>query len=285
LKKRQTGRVGAVEAEFFNGLLKAGFADLTIERGRLSAARDEPRDTPEQTFAPKTDMYTPQNMTEELERDFSAVGPDDFDGVDVEYVDENTWAVETVECRLPGDIGRKVEKLTAEGITSRTRAWRLGMRQRMAHKYRRWSYRWSTELDALNSGFMSFCHVADDVPGYGQSALMLGYYDGIIESSEPFDWSAGGAHVVGIRRPDGTLSGPYAATRIDDYRLSITGLDFEPDTSWSIEPPHLLFGPVNRWSYPALVTSISPSGTDGASVEAVNYAPEVYAYDNATPPA
>lgn len=265
--------------------LKAGFADLTIERGRLSAARDEPRETPEQTFAPKTDMYTPQNMTEELERDFSAVGPDDFDGVDVEYVDETTWAVETVECRLPGDIGRKVEKLTAEGITSRTRAWRLGMRQRMAHKYRRWAYRWATELDALNSGFMSFCHVADDVPGYGQSALMLSYDSGIIESSEPLDWSAGGAHVVGIRRPDGTLSGPYAATRIDDYRLSVTGLDFEPDTSWSIEPPHLLFGPVNRWSYPALITSINPSGTDGASVEAVNYAPEVYTYDNATPPA
>lgn len=265
--------------------LKAGFADLTIERGRLSAARDEIRDAPEQTFAPKTDMYTPQNMTEELERDFSAVGPDDFDGVDVEYVDENTWAVETVECRLPGDIGRKVEKLTAEGITSRTRAWRLGMRQRMAHKYRRWSYRWSTELDALNSGFMSFCHVADDVPGYGQSALMLSYDNGIIESSEPFDWSAGGAHVVGIRRPDGTLSGPYAATRIDDYRLSISGLDFEPDISWSIEPPHLLFGPVNRWSYPALITSISPSGTDGATVEAVNYHPAVYQYDNATPPA
>ncbi|WP_375079847.1 host specificity factor TipJ family phage tail protein [Pseudomonas aeruginosa] len=264
--------------------LKAGYADLTIERGRLSAARDEVRGSPEQTFVPRTDMYTPQNMTEELERDFSAVGPDDFDGVDVEYVDETTWAVETVECRLPGDIGRKVEKLTAEGITSRTRAWRLGMRQRMAHKHRRWAYRWATELDALNSGFMSFCHVADDVPGYGQSALMLSYDNGIIESSEPFDWSAGGAHVVGIRRPDGTLSGPYAATRIDDYRLSITGLDFEPDTSWSIEPPHLLFGPVNRWSYPALITSISPSGTDGASVEAVNYAPEVYTYDNASAP-
>lgn len=263
--------------------LKAGFADLTIERGRLSAARDEPRDTPEQTF--KTGMYTPQNMVEALERDFSAAGLDDFDGVDVEYIDSRTWAVETVECRLPGDIGRKVDKITAEGVTDRTRAWRLGMRQRMAHKYRRWLYRWSTEMDALNAGFMSFCHVADGVPGYGQSALMLSYDSGIIESSEPFDWSAGGAHVVGIRRPDGTLSGPYAATRIDDYRLSISGLDFEPDTSWSIEPPHLLFGPVNRWSYPALITSISPSGTDGASVEAVNYSPEVYAYDDATPPA
>jgi hypothetical protein len=123
----------------------------------------------------------------------------------------------------------------------------------------------------------------DDVPGYGQSAIMLSYSDGIIGSSEPFDWSAGGEHVVGVRKPDGTLSGPYAAARIDDYTLSISGLDFEPDTTWETEPPHLLFGPVNRWSYPVLITSISPSGTDGASVQATNYDARVYTYDDSAP--
>lgn len=258
--------------------LQAGFADFTIDRGLIRPVRDEPRTVMEHP-------YTPQNMTKPLTRQFSALKPDDFDGVDVEYTDGQTWQKETVECRLPGDIGSRVEKMKLDGVTGRTQAWRIGMRRRMEQKYRRWSYSFGTELDALNSRYLSYVPLQDDVPGYGQSALMLSYDSGIIESSEPFDWSAGGAHVVGIRRPDGTLSGPYAATRIDDYRLSITGLDFEPDTSWSIEPPHLLFGPVNRWSYPALITSISPSGTDGASVEAVNYAPEVYAYDDATPPA
>ncbi|WP_312450058.1 host specificity factor TipJ family phage tail protein [Stutzerimonas nitrititolerans] len=257
--------------------MAAGFADLTIDRGRIRPVRDEPRTTFEQG-------YSPQNMTDELTRQFKARKPDDFDGVDVEYTDGITWQKETVKCRLPGDIGRRVEKVKVEGVTDRTRAWRIGMRQRLIQKYRRWGYQFSTEMDALNSRYLSYVPLQDDVPGYGQSAIMLSYDSGIIESSEPFDWSAEGAHVVGIRRPDGTLSGPYAATRIDDYRLSIAGLDFEPDTSWSIEPPHLLFGPVNRWSYPALITSISPSGTDGASVEAVNYAPEVYAYDDATPP-
>ncbi|WP_312910914.1 host specificity factor TipJ family phage tail protein [Stutzerimonas nitrititolerans] len=257
--------------------MAAGFADLTIDRGRIRPVRDEPRATFEQG-------YSPQNMTDELTRQFKARKPDDFDGVDVEYTDGITWQKETVKCRLPGDIGRRVEKVKVEGVTDRTRAWRIGMRQRMIQKYRRWGYRFSTELDALNSRYLSYVPLQDDVPGYGQSAIMLSYDSGIIESSEPLDWSAGGTHVVGIRRPDGTLSGPYAATRIDDYRLSITGLDFEPDTSWSIEPPHLLFGPVNRWSYPALITSISPSG-DGASVEAVNYHPAVYAYDDAIPPA
>ena len=258
--------------------LQAGFADFTIDRGLIRPVRDEPRTVMEHP-------YTPQNMTKALTRQFSALKPDDFDGVDVEYTDGKTWQKETVECRLPGDAGIRVEKMKLDGVTGRTQAWRIGMRRRMEQKYRRWSYNFGTELDALNSRYLSYVPLQDDVPGYGQSALMLSYYDGIIESSEPFDWSAGGAHVVGIRRPDGTLSGPYAATRIDDYRLSISGLDFEPDTSWSIEPPHLLFGPVNRWSYPALITSISPRGTDGATVQAVNYAPEVYTYDDATPPA
>ncbi|WP_417585572.1 host specificity factor TipJ family phage tail protein [Pelagibacterium sp.] len=261
-----------------NDAMQAGFATLTIDRGRIRPVRDEPRTTFEQT-------YTPQNMTGPLVRQFSGRKPDDYDGVDVEHLDGVSWQKETVKCRLPGDLGLRVQKIKVDGVTDKTRAWRIGMRERMIQKYRRWGYRFSTELDALNSRYLSYVPLQDDVPGYGQSAVMLSYESGIIESSEPLDWSAGGSYVIGIRRPDGTLSGPYAATRIDDYRLSIAGLDFEPDTSWSIEPPHLLFGPVNRWSYPALITSISPSGTDGASVEAVNYDPRVYTYDDATPPA
>lgn len=255
--------------------LQAGFSDITIDRGLIRPVRDEPRATFEH-------MYTPQNIVEGLSRKFSAVQPDDFDGVDVEYIDGATWQVETVECRLPGDLGRRVEKLKLDGVTSRTKAWRIGMRQRRSQRYRRWGYSWSTELDALNSRYLSYCAVADDVPGYGQSALMLSYTAGVIESSEPLDWSAGGAHVVAVRRPDGTLDGPYAATRVDDYRLQVAALGFVPDTSWSIEPPHILFGPVTRWSYPVLITAISP-GNDGASVDAVNYDARVYADDDNVP--
>ena len=265
--------------EWLNDALMAGFAELTVDRGLIRPVRDEPRTTFEH-------MYTPQNMTEQLTRQFAAFQPDDFDGVDVEYTDGITWQKETVECRLPGDLGRRVEKIKVEGVTDRTRAWRIGMRRRMEQLYRRWSYGWSTELDALNSRYLSYCAAADDVPGYGQSALLLDLVSGngmtMLESSEPLTWGDG-EHVVAIRRPDGTLSGPYTATRVDDYRMTVPALDFEPDTSWSIEPPHLLFGPLNRWSYPVLITSISPSGDSGASVQAVNYDERIYQYDDATP--
>lgn len=252
-----------------NDALACGFAELTIDNGLLRPARDEPRTVFES-------MYSPQAMTSNLERDFTAIRPDDYDGVDVEYTDGVSWQVETVECRLPGDLGMRAMKIKADGCTNRTKAWRIGMRQRRALKYRRWDYSWSTELAALNSRYLSYVQVSDDVPGYAQSAIMISYEDGIVESSEAFDWSDSGPHYLYVRRADGSSSGPYIATRIDDFHLSISGLDFIPDTDLDIEPPHLLFGV----GYKVLITSISPSGLDSARVEAVAYNDQVYVNDN-----
>lgn len=257
--------------------LSAGFSELTIDRGLIRPVRDEPRTVYEH-------MYTPQNMLEPMLRTFRALTVDDYDGVDVEYMDETSWQIETVECRLPGDLGRRVEKMKVNGVTNRDRAWRMGMRQRRAQKYRRYTYRFQTEMDSFNSRYLSFCAIGDDVPGYGQSAILesIAPMGGaqLLVSSEPFDWSAGGPHMVAIRKPDGILSGPYVATRVDDFRLTIPSIDFVPDTSWQIEPPHLLFGTVNRWSYPVLISDISPSGNVGADVTATNYDVRVYADDD-----
>lgn len=256
-----------------NDALGCGFSELTVDRGLLRPARDEPRIAFES-------MYTPQNMTRGLERDFTAVRPDDYDGVDVEYTDGVSWQVETVECRLPGDAGIRVQKVKAEGCTNRTKAWQIGMRQRRALKYRRWEYNWATELDALNSRYLSYVQVADDVPGYAQSAQMVSYDSGVIETSEAFDWSDTGPHYLYVRRQDGSSAGPYVATQIDDFHLSISGLDFPPDTSLDREPPHLLFG----IGYKVLITSISPNGTDSANVEAMAYNELIYFDDDNSPP-
>jgi gentisate 1,2-dioxygenase len=41
---------------------------------------------------------------------FRALTDDDFDGVDVKYINPTTWAEETVQCRAPGNpYPRKVE--------------------------------------------------------------------------------------------------------------------------------------------------------------------------------
>lgn len=268
--------------DVLNEMFSAGFAELTTDRGMIRPVRDEPRTVFEH-------MYSPQNLTAPLSRDVSMPGPDDYDGVQVTYVDRRTWAQTTVDCLLPNDTTfRKIEKITAEGVTSRDKAYQYGMRRRRAQVYRRDSYTWSTEMDALNSRYMSYCTVSDDVPGYGQSALLVGIqYEGssvILEASEAFDWSSPLQHLVAVRRPDGTVSGPYNASRVDDYRLRIALLDFAPDVSQDTEPPHLQFGPLERWSYPVLVTQIDPDGIDSANVQAIGYDARVYIDDNSQAP-
>lgn len=259
----------------------AGFADTTIDRGRIRPARDELR-----TEGAFEHMYTPQNMAEPLTRQFKSPSPDDFDGVDVEYVDPTTWQVETVQCRLPGDIGARVEKIRANGVVDRDRAWRIGMRQRRSHKYRRWSYRWGTELDALNSRYLSYVATADNTPGYAQSAIATAVAGSTVTSSEPLVWTPAASHVAAFRRPDGSLSGPYTATQIDDFRFTISPtLDFVPDLSGTIEPPHILFGTSTLWSFPTLVTEISPNGAESVGVQGVNYDARIYADDDGTAPA
>lgn len=258
--------------------LAAGYADLTIDDGRIRPVRDETRSTFEH-------LYTPQNMTSELVRQFVSYDPDDYDGVDVEYLDATTWTTETVECRLPGDVGLRVRKIQAEGVTDRDKAWRLGMRQRRVDAYRRKAYSFSTEWDALNSRYLSYCALSDDVPGYGQSSILRsittisGGYQ--LRVSEPMTWTDSASHVAGLRRTDGTLCGPFAATRVDDYTMNIIGsLDFTPVTSASsTEPTHVIFGTTTTWSYPVLVTEITPNG-DTVEVKAVNYDARIYADDD-----
>lgn len=261
-----------------NNALAAGYAELTADRGLLRPVRDEPRIGFEAT-------YTPQDFLDGtyLNRQFTLIKPDDFDGIDVEYMNGVSWQVATVECRLPGDQGRRVQKITADGITDETRAWRLGMRQRRILKYRRWTYSWDMGLAALNSRPKSFVQVADEVPGYAQSAIMLDYSaaDRIIESSEAFDWSAPGPHYISVRRSDGSNSGPYVAERVSDFQVYIQApLDFDPVLDLSMEPPHLLFGV----GFAVLVTEISPGSDDDVSVEAESYDVRVYADDNNSPP-
>ncbi len=73
-------------------------------------------------------FFSPDNMlTDSLKIEFSNFKPDEPDGVEVEYMDPDTWKTATIKCLLPGDAGIKPEKIRAFGVTNKTQAWRIGM--------------------------------------------------------------------------------------------------------------------------------------------------------------
>jgi hypothetical protein len=265
--------------------LLSGFSELTIDSGKIKPVRDEPRSIFEQS-------YSSQNTTNGIIKSFTSPKRDDNDGVQVEYVDaSDSWVSRTVDCALPGSQKLKLEKITLTGVTDRTRAWRIGMRRAREQRFRRWTYSFSTELDALNSSYLSYVSLIDDVPGYGQSSIMIdAKLDGediIINSSENFRWSDEETMVVGWRRVDGTLAGPFTATRgVDERHIRVSGIpdDDVPIVDSKQEPPHIYFGAIARWSHPALVTQIKPDAENGTvSVTAVNYDSRIYADDDALP--
>jgi hypothetical protein len=272
-----------------NDALACGFAELTIKNGLVSLVRDEPRAIFDITYGPKTQTYSPQNMTKKL----SIAGPltslNDIDGVDVEYYSSITWAWETVQCRWPGDAGNKVEKVKLPGVGDKNRAYQFGMRRRGHQKFRQDTYTWETELAGMNSDYLSFAAVASDTPGQCQSAELLSVQavsgGFLLESSEPIDWSAPEIYKVGISRADGSLSGPFQATEVDEYHMQIADLDFVPDTSMSgnMKLPQLLIGPWSKWAYPVLVTRSDPSNGNVA-MKGMPYDARVYTYDSATAP-
>lgn len=264
-------------------VLAAGMSELTIADGLIRPVRDGIRTQFE-------DGYSPQNMTGALRRTFRAARHDDADGVEVEYIDNETWTRETVICALPGSPQIKLEKLTLKGAFSRARAWRIGMRRARQIAYQNWEYSFDTEMDALNSEYLSYVPLLDDIPGYGQSALLTNVEavgsNVILTVSEEIQWQDGKDHVVAYRKADGTLAGPWPATKGhgDFTIIAPIPASERPIVSLKMELPHVYIGTTEEWCFPALITDITPRGTDSVSVSAVNYDARIYADDDNYPP-
>ena len=268
------------DTTLFNALkrtLVPGFAEPTLDYGQIIPVRDEPRTGFDY-------MYQPENMKSPLKREIKLFDPDEPDGVEIEYFSDTTWKPETVLCLLGSELGIKPKKIRAFGITNKTKAWQYGMRKRREIRYRRTKYNFSTEMDALNSSYLSYDALADDIPGYSQTGKVIAANGREIVLSDPVEWGIG-MHYISFRKPDGTLSGPYICTigNVEDSVLLATDLDFTPDCSGNMELALFQFGVANRWCLPALITDIKPSGTDKVSVTAVNYDVRVYADDDGFP--
>ena len=270
-----------VVRDAINTALNVGFSEMTVNHGKIKPVRDEPRDML------NAHMYTPQNMTKTLKTSFSVVTPEESDGIRVTYVDEDTWEEATVLCLLPTDTGFKLDEITIDGVTTRDKAYQLGMRQRSIQFHRRKKYSFSTEMDALNSEYWSTAMLGDDIPSYAQSGIMWsiqtqGADKALIQSSEMFTWKDGASHVISWRKSNGKIAGPFPCTKVNDfYLLATIGTEPLPTINGTQEPPHLLFGTSTEYGYPAIVTKVAPSGRFDIAVEAVNYNANVYAYDDA----
>lgn len=237
-------------------------------------------------------IISPHEMTEELQTTFSAPSADDYDGVDVTYINATTWAEETVQCRTPNNpTPRKVEKYTLDGVLDPNRAYRIGMRRLMKYLHQRLGHSTSTELEALVYQFGDRILLTDDIPGNKTvSSLVVDMVtDGgqtTFSVTEPLDWSFENPRAI-LRYQDGSASGLLVATRVGDYELSVPWQAAFDDILLDdpcIEPPRLIFCSSTRSYYDTIFDEIGSPSDGTCSITARQYSEIFYQYDDATYP-
>lgn len=268
---------------------------------------------------PWAGAITPHQTLEPLQTSVTLPSDDDIDAVDVKYTDAVSWAEETVECRLSEDTPRKVETITAEGVTDKTQAFRIGMRHLLKQRYQRLTHSVKVWSDVLVYQYGDRLVLVDDIPGSQTlTAIVMGMEDapaGIEVTNQDLSrimHSAGGPSyspvyrlltldsdldLSGIESPlvilkdqegQAFLAQPFqqlsARTILINTRQTMTGDGygtFDPDLSGAIEGPLAIFCNSTRIGYQAIVSNIEPNEDRTATLTAVEYRDELYAFDEA----
>lgn len=235
-------------------------------------------------------VFTPDNMIEgsfQWSASLHVVGS--YDGLEIEYLDNESWKPETIECLVGSDAGTNPKKIKLNGITDRTLAYREGLYRRAKEVYQIENIEFETGLEGHIPNFNDLIAVSHDVMDWGYSGVVTSQSGQLVTLSDPFDPSEAGPYVIAFRRADGSSSELYAITQTSDpfvVELSDVSADSEQGARLSTqEPVFYQIGTSTRERKLARVVMVRPSGEDRVKVQCINNAPEIYTFDSSTPPA
>ncbi|HGV3499692.1 TPA: host specificity factor TipJ family phage tail protein [Klebsiella michiganensis] len=273
--------------DIFDKIAEAGMGYFLLSDGLLSVGREGVKSW--------TGIITPQDTVEEMQTSFRVPSEDDFDGVDVKYINPVTWAEETVQCRTPENpFPRKTEAYTIDVVMTADRAWRIGMRRLMKYLHQRRTYTATTAMLGWCHDFGDHIILSDDIrTGKTQSCLIdamtYDFQEITLHVTEPLDWSYTNPRCwiqFQNSRPSSQMLTPQ---RIDDFTLTIPYNDDLHPEDWimddpDIDLPRLLFCDSEKGARHGIVQEVAPSGDSNCQITAPEYKEIFYAYDDATYP-
>ncbi|MER0218101.1 host specificity factor TipJ family phage tail protein [Klebsiella quasipneumoniae] len=273
--------------DIFDKIAEAGMGYFLLSDGLLSVGREGVKSW--------TGIITPQDTVEEMQTSFRVPSEDDFDGVDVKYINPVTWAEETVQCRTPENpFPRKTEAYTIDVAMTADRAWRIGMRRLMKYLHQRRTYTATTSMLGWCHDFGDHIILSDDIPtGKTQSclidAMIYDFQEITLHVTEPLDWSYANPRCwiqFQNGRPSSRMLTPQ---RVDDFTLTVPYNDDLHPEDWimddpDIDPPKLLFCDSEKGARHGIVMEVAPSGDSNCQITAPEYKEIFYQYDDATYP-
>jgi hypothetical protein len=263
--------------------LRVGRA-LPIPQGSLiSAVRDVPQSLP-------AGVFNQHNIIKgSLKKNLQMFDFQPFDGVTIEYTDADTWKTKEVNCVLPGRDGLNLDRVKFPGCTSRAKAYQEGLYIQARRELQRKTIVFQTGLEGHIPAFMDLIAITHDTIRMGQGGIILDYDPETREMTLSEQVSFASAlivHKLAIRGDDGALNGlPITVTPGSAPNKVILESDPEADLDFSTDrvPPLFAFGVADVWAMLAKVVGIQPLDEQTVEIRAVNYAPEVYGFEDTLP--
>jgi hypothetical protein len=188
-------------------IAQAGRCKAFMQGGVMCFVRDQEVSLPVALFSMRNIIRGSFSLN------FITPSEDTADSVEVSYFDDTTWKPRRLTCALPASSALKPAKVSLFGVTNRAQANREGTYMAAANRYRRTLIKFATEMDGFIPSYGDLVAINHDLPQWGQFAEVVAWDAGALTMtlSEPMTWGSG-THYVGLRRRDGSVSGPYLAT-------------------------------------------------------------------------
>ena len=262
--------------EALERVARCGRARPVIRDGVVTFIRDESKTTP-------VAIFTPSNIVAgSLSISYRPAQEDDEDGIDLTYIDPATWAQEHAIYQVGGGTPLRPRAVTLFGCTDAAMALREATYLARKDKYQRKAITWTTEMDGRLVTVGDLVSLSHDVPDWGQSGEIIDFIDDGVNcryrTTQELDFSAAGTKYVMFRKPDGTVSGPHAATASAvpwSFRIADPGWVPVTDLS-SGDRTSYLFGPAASYRMDVVITGIVPRGRQ-VEITAVPYDARIHA--------
>lgn len=279
-------------------VLSVAYAVPVVPAGLISIVRDKPQSIPTLGFNGNN-----------IGRDSVSVGTRltkfaDNDGLEVEYIDSETWKRRTVLCLIGTDQGTNPRQIKMLGCTDRDQAYRWGMYQRAVELYQTDNVVFETGLEggtAVYGDLIAFKH--ELVPSAttfepDQTGRLAADSFGtmVVEGDDVTTirlqfapvFEAEQVHRISVRDKLGVVRGPYLCTQHETEENTVV-LETLLDTETLVveegsEQPLYWFGVSGREYTLCKIVKIASPELYKLQITAVPYDERIYAYAEATAP-
>ena len=237
-----------------------------LNGSRVSFIRDEPSTLP--TF-----FINPENTIAgsfKLERKLFDL--QENGGMEVEYVDPDSWKQEVVACLLPGNSGLNLKRIKLDGVTDRQKAFDLGMYLWYKESNEREQISIATGMEGHLPTYGDVGRFGSDVPRWGQNGFVTNIVGSVVSLSEVPIFTDGETHQLALRGKHGQDLGPYTVTAgTGEKEVIVTGTlpSNEFFFDYQNEPPYFIFGVSDVVGKVCRVVSLTPQGQDAVTINAI----------------